>query len=76
VIGYLDAASTEADASALAAFRKGLNEAGYVEGSKVAIEERWANDRADRPDFQAACCARRLISRWTRLRYKPVSRAK
>jgi putative ABC transport system substrate-binding protein len=32
----------------LAAFRKGLNESGYVEGRNVAIEFRFANDEYDR----------------------------
>jgi putative ABC transport system substrate-binding protein len=36
VIGYLDAGS--ADSGALAAFRKGLNGAGYIEGRNVGIE--------------------------------------
>jgi putative tryptophan/tyrosine transport system substrate-binding protein len=34
VVGYLSAESFEAEGSALAAFRKGLIETGYVEGQK------------------------------------------
>jgi putative tryptophan/tyrosine transport system substrate-binding protein len=62
VIGYLDAASTEADASALAAFRKGLNEAGYVEGRNVAIEYLSAEGRADRLPALAAELVRRRVA--------------
>ena len=42
VIGYLDPGTPETSASFVAALRKGLSEAGYVEGRNVAIEYRWA----------------------------------
>jgi hypothetical protein len=48
VIGYLYLGSPEASAHLVAAFRKGLSEAGYVEGQNVAIEFRWARNDIDR----------------------------
>src|SRR5262245_2893453 len=41
VVGYLDPGSPEADAYRAGAFRKGLSEAGYVEGRDLAIEYHW-----------------------------------
>jgi putative ABC transport system substrate-binding protein len=48
VIGFLGVGSLDNDALYLAAFRKGLNEAGLVEGQNVAIEYRWAEGQYDR----------------------------
>jgi putative tryptophan/tyrosine transport system substrate-binding protein len=42
VIGFLHSGSPEPYANRVTAFRKGLGEAGYVEGQNVAIEFRWA----------------------------------
>jgi putative ABC transport system substrate-binding protein len=43
VVGYLYSGAPEPNANFTAAFRKGLSEAGYVEGRNVAIEYRFAN---------------------------------
>jgi len=40
VIGFLHAGSPEPNVNRVAGFRKGLGEAGYVEGQSVAIEYR------------------------------------
>ena len=42
VIGFLSSASPNAYAGRVAAFRKGLNESGYIDSRDVAIEFRWA----------------------------------
>jgi putative ABC transport system substrate-binding protein len=48
VIGYLSLASPAQWTPYVAGFRKGLTEAGYVEGKNVAIEFRWAEGHYDR----------------------------
>ena len=48
VIEFLHSGSPDLNVNFLAAFRKGLNETGYVEGQNVAIEYRWAEGRYDR----------------------------
>jgi putative ABC transport system substrate-binding protein len=48
VIGFLNAAFARAYARPLAAFLKGLGEAGYVDGRNVTIEYRWAEGQNDR----------------------------
>ena len=54
VIGFLHSGSPEPIASRVAAFRKGLGEAGYVEDQNVAIQFRWAAGQDDRlPDLAA-----------------------
>ena len=48
VIGYMSARSAESDVPMLAAFRRGLNETGYVADQNVVIEFRFAEGRYDR----------------------------
>ena len=59
VIGFISSASPETWAPFLAAFRKGLSEAGYVERRNIAIEYRWAENETDRLPALAA----ELVSR-------------
>jgi putative ABC transport system substrate-binding protein len=42
VVGFLSSRSADDTTRAVADFREGLAEAGYVEGRNVAIEFRWA----------------------------------
>jgi putative ABC transport system substrate-binding protein len=48
LIGFLSGVSPETYTPFVAAFRSGLNDAGYVEGSNLAVEYRWAKDHRDR----------------------------
>src|SRR5262249_13429308 len=42
VIGFLNAAIAESYARFVGEFRRGLNEAGFVEGQNAVVEYRWA----------------------------------
>jgi hypothetical protein len=54
VIGFLNTRGPTEDAHLVAAFRQGLAETGYVEGSNVKIEYRWAGGHNDRLSELAA----------------------
>jgi putative tryptophan/tyrosine transport system substrate-binding protein len=54
VIGFLSSASAEAWKPFVSAYRSGLSQAGFVEGSNVAIEFRWAEGQYDRLPALAA----------------------
>jgi putative ABC transport system substrate-binding protein len=61
VVGYLNPRSASARREHVAAFRRGLNELGFVEGRNVAIEYRWAEDQYDRlPEMVADLANRRV----------------
>jgi putative ABC transport system substrate-binding protein len=62
VIGYLDSKVAAASSYQVAAFRQGLNEAGFIEGRNVAIEFRWAEDQLDRVPALAADLVRRRVA--------------
>ena len=54
IVGFLNIRVPGADSHLLAAFQRGLKEAGYVEGKNVAIEYRWAYNQYDRLPALAA----------------------
>ena len=54
VVGFLSGRSPSEAGYAVAAFRQGLGESGYVEGNNVKIEYRWADGQYDRLPTLAA----------------------
>jgi putative ABC transport system substrate-binding protein len=48
VVGFNRDGSAEANARNAIAFRKGLNETGYVEGQNVKVEYHWLEGQYDR----------------------------
>jgi len=62
VIGYLHGQSPSRLPHLMAAFRQGLNEAGYAEGQNIAIEYRAAQGQTDRLPALAADLVRRQVT--------------
>ena len=48
VVGFVRSTSRATSAHLVTSFRRGLKEAGYVEGQNLTVEYRWADDHADR----------------------------
>src|SRR5262245_48403989 len=62
VVGYLSAMSPDEGEPRAAAFRRGLQEAGYVGGQNVAMEYHWAEQRIDRLPAMAADLVKRRVT--------------
>jgi putative tryptophan/tyrosine transport system substrate-binding protein len=62
VIGFVNAGSADAAARNLAAFRKGLNETGYIEGQNVTVEYHWLEGKYDRLPALMADLVRRRVA--------------
>jgi putative ABC transport system substrate-binding protein len=61
VIGFIDGGSADSTARYVAAFRKGLNETGYVDGQNVTVEYHYLEGQYDRlPALMADLVHRRV----------------
>src|SRR5262245_26250486 len=61
VIGFFSARSADVSVRGVTAFRKGLNETGYVEGQNVIVEYHWREGQYDRlPSLMADLVHRRV----------------
>jgi putative tryptophan/tyrosine transport system substrate-binding protein len=59
VVGFLSGRSSSESASAVAAFREGMKEAGYIEGQTITVEYLWADGQYDQLPALAAAFVRR-----------------
>ena len=67
VIGFLHIASRDSFGHLIDAYHRGLNESGYVVGTNVTIEYRWADNHIDRLPALVADLVRRQVTvpkRW------------
>jgi putative tryptophan/tyrosine transport system substrate-binding protein len=62
VVGFIRDGSADANARNAAAFRKGLNETGYVEGQNVTVEYHWLEGQRDRLPALLANLVRRQVA--------------
>ena len=62
VVGFINGSSPDASARFAAAFRKGLNETGYVEGQNVTVEYHWLEGQFDRQPALVADLVRRQVA--------------
>ena len=62
VVGFIRDGSADSSARYVAAFRKGLNETGYVEGQNVTVEYHWLEGHYDRLPALLADLVRRQVA--------------
>jgi putative ABC transport system substrate-binding protein len=62
VVGFLSPNAPDTTTHLIAAFRRGLEEAGYSEGRNVVVEYRWTEGRNDQLPALAAELVRRRVS--------------
>jgi ABC-type uncharacterized transport system substrate-binding protein len=62
VVGFVSGRSPEASARNVGAFRKGLNESGYVEGQNVIVEYHWLDGQYGRLPSLMADLVRRHVA--------------
>jgi putative ABC transport system substrate-binding protein len=62
VIGFLHSGAADQYVERLAVFRRGLGQAGLVEGQNIAVEFRWADGQVDRLPALAADLVQRQVA--------------
>jgi putative tryptophan/tyrosine transport system substrate-binding protein len=62
IVAFINPGSADGAATRSAAFRKGLNEAGYVEGQNVTVEYHWLEGQYDRLPALVADMVRRRVA--------------
>ena len=62
VVAFINAGSADGSARYAAAFRKGLNETGYVEGQNVTVEYHWLEGQYDRLPVLVADLVHRRVA--------------
>src|SRR5262249_3489096 len=62
VIGFLSSRSPDESKHELAAFHKGLSEAGFIEGTNIVVEYRWATGEYEKLPALAADLVRRRVT--------------
>ena len=62
VVAFLHTGSPDGSARFVAAFNKGLNETGYVDGQNVTVEYHWLEDQYDRLPALMADLVRRRVA--------------
>jgi len=62
VVGFIRDGSADASARFAAAFRKGLNETGYVDGQNVTVEYHWMEGQYDRLPALVTDLVRRQVA--------------
>ena len=62
MVGFVREGSADASVRFAAAFRKGLNEAGYIEGQNVTVEYHWLEGQYDRLPALMADMVRRQVA--------------
>src|SRR6516165_7794285 len=62
VVGFINLGMANASANRVAAFRKGLSEAGYAEGQNVTVEYHWLEGHYERLPSVLADLVRRRVA--------------
>jgi putative tryptophan/tyrosine transport system substrate-binding protein len=62
IVGFVSGRSTDTSVREVAAFQKGFNETGYVEGQNVAVEYRYADNQLDQLPTLVADLIRRPVA--------------